>query len=128
MTLRLVRSSWLYVAYSSPPPLPVSPFLTPLAFPRKCFFSPSFLTSIISAFHENEIAFPCDFLTQAEARLLEQIMAAPPPPSTYTAISITLGVAALALVLRFCARRMQKKRLWYDDYFCMVAFVSRKLP
>jgi hypothetical protein len=37
--------------------------------------------------------------------------------------SVTLGVAALALVCRLVARRMTKMSLWFDDYFAIFAFV-----
>lgn len=44
-------------------------------------------------------------------------------PDIYAAISITWVAAFLALVLRLKARRMMKTKLWFDDYFAIVALV-----
>lgn len=44
-------------------------------------------------------------------------------PDIYAAIFITFSAAVVALVLRFTARRMTKMKLWFDDYFAVVATV-----
>lgn len=43
--------------------------------------------------------------------------------NVYASISITMTAAVVVLVLRMMARRMTKMRLWFDDYFAVVAFV-----
>lgn len=45
-------------------------------------------------------------------------------PNVFAAISITWAAALTALVLRVVARRMTKMAWWFDDYFCVSAFVS----
>ncbi|KAH7184896.1 uncharacterized protein B0J16DRAFT_355501 [Fusarium flagelliforme] len=42
-------------------------------------------------------------------------------PDIYAAISITWIAAFVALILRLKARGMMKTKLWYDDYFAIVA-------
>ncbi|KAF5642511.1 uncharacterized protein FTJAE_3668 [Fusarium tjaetaba] len=42
-------------------------------------------------------------------------------PDIYAAISITWVAAFLALGLRLKARRMTKMKLWFDDYFAIIA-------
>lgn len=44
-------------------------------------------------------------------------------PDIYAAISITWIAAFVALILRLKARGMMKTKLWYDDYFAIVALV-----
>ncbi|KAH8680407.1 hypothetical protein BGZ61DRAFT_358646 [Ilyonectria robusta] len=44
-------------------------------------------------------------------------------PNVFAAISITWAAALTALVLRVVARRMTKMAWWFDDYFCVSAFV-----
>ncbi|KAH7202977.1 hypothetical protein BKA60DRAFT_656978 [Fusarium oxysporum] len=44
-------------------------------------------------------------------------------PNVLASASVTLGVAALALVCRLVARRMTKMSLWFDDYFAIFAFL-----
>ena len=43
--------------------------------------------------------------------------------NVYAAVSITWAAALLALILRVIARRMMKITWWFDDYFCVSAFV-----
>lgn len=45
----------------------------------------------------------------------------------YIAAGFTWPAAFLALVLRFIARRITKIILGYEDYFCIIAFVSTHL-
>ncbi|EXL66852.1 hypothetical protein FOPG_16996 [Fusarium oxysporum f. sp. conglutinans race 2 54008] len=44
-------------------------------------------------------------------------------PNVLASASVTLGVAALALVCRLVARRMTKMSLWFDDYLAIFAFL-----
>ncbi|KAH7123112.1 hypothetical protein EDB81DRAFT_699967 [Dactylonectria macrodidyma] len=44
-------------------------------------------------------------------------------PNVYAAVSITWAAALPALVLRAVARRMTKMAWWFDDYFCVSAFI-----
>lgn len=44
-------------------------------------------------------------------------------PDIYAAISITWIIAFLALLMRIKARGMMKTKLWFDDYFAIVALV-----
>ncbi|KAH7129571.1 hypothetical protein B0J13DRAFT_564270 [Dactylonectria estremocensis] len=44
-------------------------------------------------------------------------------PNVYAAVAITWAAALPALVLRAVARRMTKMAWWFDDYFCVAAFV-----
>lgn len=44
-------------------------------------------------------------------------------PDIYAAISITWIIAFLALSMRIKARGMMKTKLWFDDYFAIVALV-----
>ena len=44
--------------------------------------------------------------------------------SVYVAASVTWIAALAALILRVIARHMTKQRWWFDDYFCLAAFVS----
>jgi hypothetical protein len=48
--------------------------------------------------------------------------------NAYAGISITWGAAFAALILRIVARRMTKQAWWFDDYFCVLAFVSLSWP
>ncbi|KAF4974834.1 hypothetical protein FZEAL_8295 [Fusarium zealandicum] len=41
----------------------------------------------------------------------------------YAAVSIVWAAALLALIARVFARRLTKITWWYDDYFCILAFV-----
>ncbi|UPK97505.1 hypothetical protein LCI18_008440 [Fusarium solani-melongenae] len=43
--------------------------------------------------------------------------------NSYAAVSITWGAALIAVVLRIYARRLTKQAWWFDDYFCISAFV-----
>ncbi|KAF4958723.1 hypothetical protein FSARC_10948 [Fusarium sarcochroum] len=43
--------------------------------------------------------------------------------NVYAGISITWGGALIALILRVLARRMTKQAWWFDDYFCVSAFL-----
>ncbi|KAF4458675.1 integral membrane [Fusarium albosuccineum] len=45
----------------------------------------------------------------------------------YVSTAITWVAAIVALIMRMFARRMTKQVLWYDDYFCMLAFVFASL-
>jgi integral membrane sensor domain MASE1 len=45
-------------------------------------------------------------------------------PNIYSSVVVTLVVAVVALVLRFISRRITKQKVWYDDWLCVVAFVS----
>lgn len=43
--------------------------------------------------------------------------------NAYAAVSMTWGVALVSLILRIYARRLMKQAWWFDDYFCVSAFV-----
>ncbi|KAJ4152408.1 hypothetical protein NW754_004203 [Fusarium falciforme] len=43
--------------------------------------------------------------------------------NAYAAVSITWGAALIAVILRIYARRLTKQAWWFDDYFCISAFV-----
>ncbi|KAM5342197.1 hypothetical protein ACJ41O_015228 [Fusarium nematophilum] len=45
----------------------------------------------------------------------------------YVSTAITWVAAFVALIMRGFARRMTKMSWWYDDYFCVLAFVSSGL-
>lgn len=42
----------------------------------------------------------------------------------YASTAITWAAAIAALVMRIIARRMTRISWWYDDYFCVLAFVG----
>lgn len=42
----------------------------------------------------------------------------------YVGIAITWLAALVSLGMRVIARRMTKVSWWFDDYFCVAAFVS----
>lgn len=44
--------------------------------------------------------------------------------SVYVAAGVTWAAAFVAMILRIIARRMTKQRWWFDEYFCLAAFVS----
>ncbi|KAH8199712.1 hypothetical protein TruAng_006120 [Truncatella angustata] len=44
-------------------------------------------------------------------------------PDMFAAVSITLVAAAVAITLRFAARRMTKVPIWWDDFMCIGSFV-----
>lgn len=45
----------------------------------------------------------------------------------YVSTAITWVAAAVALVMRIMARRMMKISWWFDDWFCILAFVRTHL-
>lgn len=45
-------------------------------------------------------------------------------PELFVALSITWSFATLTLVLRLLCRRLTKNRLWWDDSFAIIAYVS----
>lgn len=46
-------------------------------------------------------------------------------PDAYCASIITLVAATASFAARWWARRITRISLWWDDYFVIVAFVSR---
>ncbi|KAL2291769.1 hypothetical protein FJTKL_11961 [Diaporthe vaccinii] len=44
-------------------------------------------------------------------------------PELFVALSITWSFATLTLVLRLLCRRITKNRLWWDDYFAIIAYL-----
>lgn len=42
----------------------------------------------------------------------------------YVGIGITWIAAVISMVMRVAARRLTKVNWWYDDWFCIAAFVS----
>jgi hypothetical protein len=44
--------------------------------------------------------------------------------NVFAGIGVCWGLATLALIGRVVARRMTKVRWWYEDYYCLSAFVS----
>jgi hypothetical protein len=48
--------------------------------------------------------------------------------NVYVCIGITWFAALAALVMRVIARRMTRIEWWFDDYFCVFAFVSSIFP
>ncbi|KAF2010741.1 hypothetical protein BU24DRAFT_426952 [Aaosphaeria arxii CBS 175.79] len=44
-------------------------------------------------------------------------------PNVYAAVFITMPAAIVALVLRLLSRRMIKMKYWFDDWFCVIAYI-----
>ncbi|RFN43412.1 hypothetical protein FIE12Z_12352 [Fusarium flagelliforme] len=44
-------------------------------------------------------------------------------PNIWAGVAIPWLAALTSLILRVCARRMTKIRWWFDDYFCVLAFL-----
>ena len=71
-----------------------------------------------SASHQNaRCGLSCNFIA-ANLNVMAGLQ-----PDIYAAISITWIAAFVALILRLKARGMMKTKLWYDDYFAIVALV-----
>ena len=45
-------------------------------------------------------------------------------PSIYAATFISWGLAVIAVVLRFTARKISKANFWWDDWLMIVALVT----